>query len=56
LSDDERQFLTELLQHELKEKRIEERRTAFNSFRDVVVQQEHVIESLLGKLGQPAAV
>jgi len=56
LNEEERQFLVELLQHAHKEKLVEERRTAFNTFRDIVVQEEHVIESLLGKLGQPATV
>jgi hypothetical protein len=56
LNDEQRQFLIELLTHELKKKRIEERRTGFNTYREVVTHQEEVIESLLNKLGHSAAV
>jgi hypothetical protein len=56
LNDEERQFLMDLLTHELKEKRIEERRTGFNTYREIVTHQEEVIESLLNKLGHGATV
>ena len=56
LNDEERQFLIELLSRELKEKQIEERRTGFNTYREIVTHQEEVIESLLNKLGHEAAV
>jgi hypothetical protein len=55
LTEEERQFLVELLEHSHKDKLVEERRTAFNTYRDIVVEEEHVIESLLGKLGHPAS-
>ena len=56
LNDEERQFLIELLTRELKEKRIEERRTGFNTYREIVTHQEEVIESLLNKLSHGATV
>jgi hypothetical protein len=56
LNNEERQFLIELLTHELKEKRIEEHRTGFNTYREIVTHQEEVIESLLNKLSQKAEV
>jgi hypothetical protein len=56
LNTEERQFLTDLLDHALKEKRVEERRTSFNTFRDIVVQQEQVLQSVLDKLGHAATV
>ncbi len=54
LTDEERQLLAHLIDHALKEKRVEERRTRTDSFRDILVHQEHLLEGLLEKLDQPA--
>ena len=50
---EERQFLADLLEWTLKEKRVEERHTRTRSFREHVVHQEDLIEGLLSKLRQP---
>jgi hypothetical protein len=54
LDTKERDFLVNLLESVLKEKRIEEHRTRTISFRDYVLQQEAAIVELLRKLGKPA--
>jgi len=54
LTTEERQYLVSLLEMVLKEKRLEEHRTRTPSYREGVIQEETVIGSLLGKLGQPA--
>jgi hypothetical protein len=50
LSDQERQYLTDLLQSELKETRVEEHRTRTPSYREHILQREDVIRGLLAKL------
>ena len=54
LTAEERQFLAGLLEIAMKETRVEEHRTRKPSYRAHVLEQEHLIESLLGKLGKPA--
>jgi hypothetical protein len=51
LTAEERTFLTGLLETTLKETRVEEHRTRAPSYREHVVHQEELINSLLGKLG-----
>ena len=53
LTAEEHQFLVDLLGEVLKEKLVEEHRTATRDFRKVVQKQEELIAGLLGKLGQP---
>jgi len=55
LTADERQYLQDLLERTLKETRIEEHRTRKPSYREHVIHQEDLIQSLLNKLGPPAA-
>jgi hypothetical protein len=50
LSDQERKYLTDFLQSELKETRVEEHRTRTPSYREHIVQREDVIRGLLAKL------
>ena len=50
LSAQERQYLAELLQSELKETRVEEHRTRTPSYREHINQREDVIRALLDKL------
>lgn len=52
LSAQERQYLAELLQSELKETRVEEHRTRTPSYREHIVQREDVIRGLLAKLAE----
>jgi hypothetical protein len=52
LAAEERQFLVDLLGEVLKEKLVEEHRTATRDFRNLVQKQEELIVGLLGKLGQ----
>lgn len=54
LTAEERQFLVELLETELKETRVEEHRTRTPSFRELVVHREDIIQALLRKLGGPS--
>jgi hypothetical protein len=54
ITADERSFLVELLQTQLKDTRIEEHRTRTPSYREHVLKREDIIETLLQKLGQPA--
>jgi hypothetical protein len=53
LSDQERAYLVELLERQLKETRVEEHRTRNPSYREHVLRDESVMESLLTKLGRP---
>jgi hypothetical protein len=50
LSRDERDYLVKVLQTLLKDTRVEEHRTRTPSYREFVLNQEHLIEGLLGKL------
>jgi hypothetical protein len=50
----ERQFLVDLLEMVLKEKRVEEHRTRTPSFRPYVVEQEEMLQRVLAKLRQAA--
>jgi hypothetical protein len=54
ITPDERDFLVELLQTQLKETRIEEHRTRTPSYREHVLKREDIIRALLQKLGQSA--
>jgi hypothetical protein len=51
LSNEEREYLTNLLQSFQKEKRVEEHRTRDLLYRGVVIKEEDLIASLLNKLG-----
>jgi hypothetical protein len=51
LSGDERDFLAEILERRLQEKRVEEHRTRAPSYRKNVLQEEELIAGLLNKLG-----
>lgn len=53
-TSDERQFLVNLLEMVLKEKRVEEHRTRTPSFRQYVVEQEELLQRVLAKLRPPA--
>ena len=53
LTDEERAFLTGLLEITLKDTRIEEHRTRTLSYREHIVHREEVIAGLLRKLGRP---
>lgn len=54
LTVEEREYLTNLLDGVLKEKRIEEHRTRAPSYRQQITHEEDTILALLGKLGRPA--
>jgi len=54
LSGEERACLVELLQSTLKNQRVEEHRTRAPTYREQILEQEKLIESLLAKLGQTA--
>jgi hypothetical protein len=53
LTSEERDVLVDLLSMMLKETRVEEHRTRTLTFREHVVEREHVIEKILERLGQP---
>ena len=52
LTSQEQQYLADMLEAELNERRVEEHRTRTPSYREHIVQQEEIIESLLQKLGR----
>jgi hypothetical protein len=52
LTAQEREHLVDLLEAALRETKIEEHRTRTPSFREVVVQKENAIASVLKKLGK----
>jgi hypothetical protein len=54
LTAEEREYLANLLETMLKEKRVEEHRTRTLTYRQYVVHEEDLIRSVLGKLGRPA--
>jgi hypothetical protein len=51
LSEEERQVLADLLAQTLKAKRVEEHRTRAMNYRDVVLNEERVLQQVLEKLG-----
>ena len=53
LTRPERECLVGILERVLKETRVEEHRTRAPTYREHVVDQEHLISALLTKLGQP---
>lgn len=53
LTAEEVEVLSLLLETSLKEMRVEEHRTRTPSFREQIIQREHVIQGLLAKLGKP---
>jgi hypothetical protein len=53
LSTEERQCLQALLEQTLKEMRVEEHRTRTLSYREFVLQQEGLIQKILGKVRRP---
>jgi hypothetical protein len=55
LAAEERQFLVELLERSLKETRVEEHRTRKPTYREFVLHQEDLLQSLLNKLASPSA-
>ncbi|MCI0377233.1 MAG: hypothetical protein L0215_06495 [Gemmataceae bacterium] len=55
LTGEERAYLTNLLETVLKEARVEEHRTRTPSYRELILRDEKLIQSLLSKLGKPAA-
>ena len=56
LSGEERACLVEVLQLTLKNRRVEEHRTRAPTYREQILEQEELIERVLAKLGEPAAV
>ena len=56
LTGDERDCLVKLLEHVLDEVKIEEHRTRDADYRKPVLEREHLLESVLGKLKQWSAV
>jgi hypothetical protein len=52
LTDEEREFLVELLEISLKDTQVEEHRTRKPSYRDHILHREHLIAGLLQKLGK----
>ena len=55
LTAEEQQFLADLLESTLKERRIEEHRTRTPTYREHVLHEEELIVSVLRKLGRPSA-
>ena len=55
LTAQERDQLIDLLEVVLKETKVEEHRTRAPSFREIILEKEHAIVSLLRKLGKPVA-
>jgi hypothetical protein len=53
LTDDERQYLCELLTQTLKVKQVEEHRTRVLGYRELVQREEEVLAGVLNKLVQP---
>lgn len=52
LTDEERGYLVKVLESLLKDTRVEEHRTRTPSYREFVLNQESLVEGLLGKLNQ----
>jgi len=55
LAAEERDYLAEVLQAVLKDKRVEEHRTRTPTYRQGILHEEDLIRVLLEKLGIPAA-
>ena len=54
LTSDESKFLADFLQSVLRDTRVEEHRTRTPSYREHIVEREHLVVGLLTKLGYPA--
>ncbi len=52
LSDEERSFLSGLLEITLRDTQVEEHRTRKPSYREHILHREEIITRLLGKLGR----
>jgi hypothetical protein len=52
-TNEEREFLVGLLETALRETRVEEHRTRAPSYREHILQKEHLVESVLSKLKKP---
>jgi hypothetical protein len=50
LTAEEHELLTEILNHELKEKRVEEHRTDSTDYKRMVARQAELVEGMLSKL------
>ncbi|MCI0641794.1 MAG: hypothetical protein L0Y72_20440 [Gemmataceae bacterium] len=55
LTGEECAYLTNLLETVLKDARVEEHRTRTPSYRELILRDEKLIQSLLDKLGKPTA-
>jgi len=53
LTTEERDVLVGLLETLMKETLVEEHRTESSSFRDRIIKREHLLASILSKLGSP---
>ena len=53
LTPDERDFLAKLLGVALKQKRVEEHRTRAPQYREHMLKEEEMLQTMLTKLGQP---
>lgn len=51
LTTEERDLLVGLLERVMKEALVEEHRTESSAFRERIVKREHLISSIIGKLG-----
>ena len=56
VTSEERVFLAHLLETALKNKQIEEHRTRAPGYRQHLLREEELIESLIQKLNEPATV
>jgi hypothetical protein len=50
LTKEERECLVSLLETALRDTRVEEHRTRVSSFREHILEREHLVESVLSKL------
>ncbi len=55
-NEEQRQILVDLLHQVIKDQRVEKRHSAFNTYREIVAHEQSVIQQVLEKLGEPAAV
>ena len=54
LTPDEHELLAEILNHELKQKRVEEHRTDSTDYKRMVARKAELVEGMLNKLGTTA--
>ena len=56
LNDEQRQILADVLRQVIQDQRVEKRHSALNTYREIVAREQTLLQQVLEKLQEPAAV